>query len=268
MLKAAAQSLGQKVSENSQSRATYTSTICREVEAAFEHPDAHGGGTEIDIQKCLKQLLEDMNLSDEDTGTILIGMFHFLQADDLPVNSRSWRPLVFTALLAAVDIVLVGPGAERVQDRLKTAVVHWWPRHKADHAYYVFTSRERFRRAPRLTPSVLATWYFELRQKGLMMSHTQDSTTSAVASFDIGSQDRSRDTAQGQGSRRSAGRGGGLPIPAGSIPAGSGRPQGPMDFSSQDTSLVFSEDSMMRSEDRSEVSLPSVLSDGVPTIHL
>jgi len=240
MLKAAAQSLGKQVRGEDQSRRP--EVVDREMQAAFEHPDAVGGGSEADIQKCLRQLLEDLNLGDEDTGTILIGTYHFLQAEDIHVNSKSWRPLVVTALLAAVGMVLAHDLAQTVQERIKRAVQHWWPRHKADEAYHVFISRQVYKSAPKLTPQVLLTWYFELREKGLMMSNTADSTTEAVASDITGSE--MSQASQGR-QQRSPGRGGRPPL--GALP--SALPDQRRDRSregsmnSQDHSLMVSEDS-------------------------
>lgn len=237
MLRAAAQALGKQLQDANRSELGGFSDL----EAAFLHPDAGGGGTEVDIHQCLRQLLEDMALSDEDTGTILIGLYHFMQADDLPVSTRTWRPLIVTALLASVDLCL-GEKSEPAKEKLRRSVVHWWPQHKADHAYNVFTLRENFT-SSLLTPSVRMTCYLALREQGLNMSHAGDSTTSAVFSFEAS-------VAGSTHTRRSSRSG---KPPSGRAPGGgvAGSPnssrieqdRSSLSYGSQEHSLMISEDS-------------------------
>lgn len=152
-----------------------------EMESAFSYSDAGGGGTEFDMFQFTRQLLEDMALSDEETGTTLIGMYHFAGAQDLPLSACTWRPVFVTALTVSLDFCL-GPRARVPQERLLLSVSHWWPKVKADHAHRQFVSRATYKQSV-FSQSVRMKCYLELREMSLKKRGGPD-TTSSVPSFD------------------------------------------------------------------------------------
>jgi len=132
-------------------------------------PDAIGGWFQADFSSFLLSLLTACGLGDEDSGTVLISMYTFLQADDLPMTAQTWRALTVTATLASVKGVLSDRTiAARAEARLREAVVHWWPKANADKALRVFTHRPKFRQHS-LTSPVFAECYYTLREKALQM---------------------------------------------------------------------------------------------------
>jgi len=151
-------------------------------EDVWIYPDAIGGGLQADFGSLLLSLLEACGLDDEDSGTVLMGMYTFVQANDLPMTARTWRVLIVTATLASVKGFLSDRTmAAKAEARLREAVVHWWPKANADKALKVFTGRPSFRQHS-LTPSACADCYFTLRAKGLEMGDDDKSAAFAVRS--------------------------------------------------------------------------------------
>jgi len=151
-------------------------------EDVWIYPDAIGGGIQTDFSSLLSSLLEACGLGEEESGTVLIGMYTFLQANDLPMTAQTWRVLTVTAMLAAVKgLISDRTTAAGAEARLREAVVHWWPKANADKALRVFTDRPNFGQYL-LTPSVFAECYYTLRESGLKMGYDDESAASAVRS--------------------------------------------------------------------------------------
>jgi len=149
-------------------------------EEVWTYPNAIGGGTETDFNRLLASCLEACDLGDEQTGSVLIGTYTFLQATDLPLTARTWRVLVVTAMLASVKVLITHRAmAAKIDARLKDDVAHWWPKANADMCVKVFTSRQKFKQM-KLNPSCLARSYFLPREKSLSMGSEDQSAASAV----------------------------------------------------------------------------------------
>lgn len=163
LLRAVAQRLSQRCEESISERSV--AAVTSKLKNAFTHGDAVGGGTEEDVTHCLTRCLDVMELSDADIGFTLLSAYQFLQEQDLPFCSQTWRPLLVTAVLVAVDSVCGGSKeSQMAAARIQRHVAHWWPKPKADEGRVVFTSRDSFRTATR---SEIAKLYFELRDTGL-----------------------------------------------------------------------------------------------------
>jgi len=147
----------------------------------FVHPDAVGGGSEIDLHNCLMGLLGALDLEDGDTGIALLHVYHYVCAEDLPLSPRTWRPLLLAALTCAVEAA-VGHSkeAEAAKLRLQRNVAHWWSSPFSDRALEAFTSRPSFQPAA-LGRSSLAALYFELRERSLQLVDSDCSSTSAAS---------------------------------------------------------------------------------------
>merc|ERR1719215_1082797 len=64
---------------------------------AFTHRDAGGGGTTEDVTRLWEKCIEQMDMDDKDSGFVLLVSFQILKADDLPINSLTWRALLVTS---------------------------------------------------------------------------------------------------------------------------------------------------------------------------
>jgi len=208
----------------------------REGEAQWIYPDAVGGGTETDFFRLLTALLDACDLAEEETGTVLIGMYSFMQANDLPMTAQTWRALTVTAMLASLKVVINDCGmVARAEARLRDSVMHWWPKVNADKALKVFTSRALFKEGL-LTPSRIADCYFTLRDRSLAMQNDEDSVASAVNSLSQ-APPRQPGASAGGGRRRSGSGASGRQRSSGGA--------GGEDLSvSQGTSFFLSEDGM------------------------
>lgn len=145
----------------------------------FTHGDAIGGGTEEDMTQCLTRFLEVMEMKDSDVGFTLLSAYHLLQAQDLPFCSRTWRPLLVTAVLVAMDMVCAhSKESQLAAMRIQRHVMHWWPQHKAEEGRSVFTSRDMFRT---VTRSEITKLYFELRDSGLRVDPGDEGDSTSVA---------------------------------------------------------------------------------------
>jgi len=181
LLRTVAQRLSQRCEESMSERGA--SAITEKLRKAFTHGDAVGGGTEEDVTQCLTRCLEVMEMSDADVGFTLLTAYQFLQAQDLPFCSQTWRPLLVTAVLVAMDSVCGGSkDSQLAAARIQRHVAHWWPKHKADEGRTCFTSRDSFRT---VTRSEIAKLYFDLRDTGLRAdpADENDCNDSIVAVF-------------------------------------------------------------------------------------
>lgn len=179
LLRAASQSLATHVAKDQ-------NVVVQTPFDAFVFMDAQGGGSEVDIYQCLRQVFESLSdLSDLDIGTIIIGMHHFLTARDLPLSSQTWRALMVTALVVSVRIIIQEDRKRTVtEEQLFRTIKHWWPRDRAAKAVQVFTDRQAFKDG-QLTPQKQAECYFALRDQGLRLNGGDlDSNASAVCSAD------------------------------------------------------------------------------------
>jgi len=146
----------------------------------FTDRDAIGGGSTDDVSKLLGHWLDILGLHDKDTGFVLLSVFQFLQAGDLPWSSATWRPMLLTSIFAAIDKVCeAAEERSKAKERLQRDVVHWWSQPRTDAACEAFTSREQFRLC-NTSRSALARIYFELRDQGLKLSPDNSSNASAV----------------------------------------------------------------------------------------
>lgn len=95
----------------------------------FAVGDAVGGGTEADVLDCLESCLQALGLCEEDLGVVIFATSHFLTADDLALNSATWRSLLVTAMLAAVKYCIKDAlVCRKAMARLLDTIEHWWPR--------------------------------------------------------------------------------------------------------------------------------------------
>lgn len=148
------------------------------VSSVFVHPDAVGGGTEVDIKLCLTALLEALDLSDRDTGFILLHAYHYWQIENMPITSQTWRPLLVVGVLFGIRAVLESPAeVDGAQNRLHRHVAHWWPKQCSDRALERFAARDVFG-DQRLGPAALASLYFDLRDRALRMCEGPDGSES------------------------------------------------------------------------------------------
>jgi hypothetical protein len=151
----------------------------------FVSSDAGGGGSQMDIKQCLSGSLEVMDLSDKSIGLVLLGAFHFLQADDTKLTSQTWRLLVVTSLLVATDILCTNAERDQATMKLRMAVAHWWSPVQADRAIQVFKQRDSFKKEP-LDRHKIASLYFDLRQHAMELGDNRDgddSSNGAVFEF-------------------------------------------------------------------------------------
>jgi len=149
----------------------------------FIHPDAVGGGTERDLRTCLTGWLEVLDLEDSDTGFVLLHAYHFLQTDDLPLSSRTWRPLMVTCILLAVEVVLGCTARDKeAKVKLQQHVAHWWSGPLAEGALRACSRHISLGGRRDLSRSALAMLYFELRERALHM-HDEEDASGASATF-------------------------------------------------------------------------------------
>mmetsp|Transcript_13727 Transcript_13727/g.39537 ORF Transcript_13727/g.39537 Transcript_13727/m.39537 type:complete len:355 (-) Transcript_13727:73-1137(-) len=170
------------------SRATgSTAPVDEPLEAILTNKDGGGGGNVSDVEHLLSNALEAINLSDKETGFVLLTSFYHLQPNDLPVTSRTWRSLLLVVLHIAIgQTVTNGTRAEVSRYELMKHVRHWWSPKQMESARETFESRGNFVKAPPRR-SDLAKLYFQLREDGLRMSGQESSVASAEALGDLSS---------------------------------------------------------------------------------
>jgi hypothetical protein len=121
-----------------------------------------------------------MDLSEKSAGLVLLGAYHYLQAEDLKLTCKTWRSLVVTSLLVAVHTLCENKERERAKSKLRNSVAHWWSSRKADKALEVFTRRETFQKET-LNQEKIASLYYDLRARALGMSGQDDDSSSGFA---------------------------------------------------------------------------------------
>jgi len=132
-----------------------------------------------------------MNLSEKSTGFVLLGAYHYLQAEDLMLTCRTWRSLVVTSLLVAAHMLCETTERDNAMAKLRNSVAHWWSAKKADSAFEFFTRRETFQKEP-LNQHTLAALYFDLRARALEMAGQDDDSSSGLAVFELSLQKKAR----------------------------------------------------------------------------
>jgi len=173
--------------------------------AEFVHTDATGGGSQMDLHQCFKGALEAMELSDKSTGFVLIGAYYYLQADDLLLTTQTWRSLVVTSLIAAVNELCDRAEREQAIGKLRRSAAHWWSAEKADRAFQVFKLRDAFVRDP-FSPQKMAALYFDLRARSLEAAPLDDDSSSGVAVFEFAQDAAAKVTSHVKASTPVAGR--------------------------------------------------------------
>jgi len=158
---------------------TGTSATAERLRATFTHGDAVGGGTEEDVAQCLTRFLEVMEMSDSNLGFTLLCAYQLLQAQDLPFCSQTWRPLLVTAVVVAMDCVCNNSKeSQAAAVQIQKHVAHLWPQHKADEGRKVFKNRAMFRT---VTRSEIVKLYFELRDSGLRKEPGDEADSTSIA---------------------------------------------------------------------------------------
>lgn len=165
LLQAASHSLAKKVEEGS------TSNFGLLDDSPFVHPDAVGGGNEVDIYQCLYLLIEGMHeLTDLEIGAVLVGTYHYINTDELPMSPQTWRVLALCSLRASVRAIITDHEKRNsIEETLLKSVSHWCPAHVANQALRAFKQTQAFKNR-KLTPEKQARCYFALQDSGARIS--------------------------------------------------------------------------------------------------
>merc|ERR1719469_1572957 len=120
-----------------------------------------------------------MEMNDSDIGFTLLSAYQLLQAPDLPFCSQTWRPLLVTAVLVAMDCVCNNSRESQLAAvQIQKHVTHWWPKNKAEEGQRGFKSRELFRT---VTRSEITKLYFELRDTSLRRREGDEQDSTSIA---------------------------------------------------------------------------------------
>lgn len=102
--------------------------------------DAVSSATDFDVNECLKSLLVAMGLGDDDTGLILLAMNHQIKSNKVFIGADTWRPVLVTALLVAVQRYCPEQHRETAKTNIRRACAHWWSEDRIDSAVNAFIS--------------------------------------------------------------------------------------------------------------------------------
>lgn len=83
----------------------------------------------------LRPLIDALDLSEKDTGAVLIGVHFFLQREGLPASPATWRVLAMAAILSTLQLVFRKSGkGESAREKLLGSVERWCARPRAEAA--------------------------------------------------------------------------------------------------------------------------------------
>jgi len=205
LITAVSRSLAQRFSDGTSVPASGNARVMAE----FVHTDVVGGGSQMDLCQCFKGALEAMELSSKSTGFVLIGAYYYLQAEDLMLTTQTWRSLVVTSLLAAVNELCDRAEREQAIGKLRRSAAHWWSAEKADRAFQVFKLRDAFVRDP-LNQQKIAELYFDLRARSLEIAPLDGFSSSGLSIFDCAQDTATKRNSHVKAPASVVGRSGGL----------------------------------------------------------